>query len=295
MILSVFSFTIIAVICRILVNPFSNVLQKQITIKGQHPLFINLTTYFLLAFISLFLIRGISIHSLDKAFWIYSIAGGITGALGNGFIVKALEKGDLSVLGPINAYKSIIGMVFAYILLRELPNVWGIIGMVLIIMGSYFVLDTTEEKFSWALFRLPAIQYRLAALILTGIQAVLDKKVIEHSNLTIAFAGWSIFGAGFSLVFILFTKVELKNEVKKINSTIGIKYLLLVLTVGLMLASTNYTLSHMPVGYALALFQLSILLTVILGHQFFNEQHLIKKLIGASVMILGSVLIILLK
>ena len=167
--------------------------------------------------------------------------------------------------------------------------------MALIIMGSYFVLDTTEEKFSWALFRLPAIQYRLAALILTGIQAVLDKKVIEHSNLTIAFAGWSIFGAGFSLVFILFTKVELKNEVKKINSTIGIKYLLLVLTVGLMLASTNYTLSHMPVGYALALFQLSILLTVILGHQFFNEQHLIKKLIGASVMILGSVLIILLK
>jgi len=99
--------------------------------------------------------------------------------LGNGFIVKALEKGDLSVLGPINAYKSIIGMIFAYILLRELPNVWGILGMTLIIMGSYFVLDTTEEKFSWALFRLPAIQYRLAALILTGIQAVLDKKSLN--------------------------------------------------------------------------------------------------------------------
>jgi len=49
-----FSCTIIAVICRILVNPFSNVLQKQITIKGQHPLFINLTTYLLLAIISLF-------------------------------------------------------------------------------------------------------------------------------------------------------------------------------------------------------------------------------------------------
>ena len=71
--------------------------------------------------------------------------------------------------------------------------------------------------------------------------------------------------------------------------------MLLVVTVGLMLASTNYTLSHVPVGYALALFQLSILLTVILGHRFFNEQHLIKKLIGASIMILGSVLIILLK
>jgi drug/metabolite transporter (DMT)-like permease len=293
--LSVFSFIILAVIIRILVNPFSNVLQKQITIKGQHPLFINLATYFLLAFISIFLVYDISIQSLDTAFWIYSIAGGITGALGNGFIVKALEKGDLSILGPINAYKSIVGMVFAYILIREVPNAWGILGVAFIIIGSYFVLDTTEEKFSWQLFKTPAIQYRLAALILTGIQAVLDKKVIEHSNLTIAFAGWSIFGAGFSLIFIVFTKVSLQREFEKLNRTILIKYFFLVITVGLMLASTNYTLSHMPVGYALALFQLSILLSVVLGHRLFNELHLAKKLIGASIMIIGSAMIILLK
>jgi drug/metabolite transporter (DMT)-like permease len=292
---SILNFTFLAVMIRILINPLSNVLQKQITIKGQHPLFINLTTYAFLAFISIFLVFDISIQSLDTEFWIYSIAGGITGALGNGFIVKALEKGELSVLGPINAYKSIVGMLFAYLLIKEVPNVWGIAGMLFIIIGSYFVLDTTEEKFSWQLFKTPAIQYRLAALILTGIQAVLDKKVIEHSNLTIAFAGWSIFGAGFSFIFILFTKVSIQKEFKNIHRAILIKYFLLVITVGLMLASTNYTLSHMPVGYALALFQLSILLSVVLGHRFFNEMHLFKKLIGATIMVIGSALIILMK
>jgi uncharacterized membrane protein len=292
---SILNFTLLAVIIRILVNPFSNVLQKQITLKGQHPLFINLATYTLLAFISVFLIYDISIQSLDTEFWIYSIAGGITGALGNGFIVKALEKGDLSVLGPINAYKSIVGMLFAFIIIREVPNIWGLMGMGFIIVGSYFVLDTTEEKFSWQLFKTPAIQYRLAALVLTGIQAVLDKKVIEHSNLEIAFAGWSIFGAGFSFVFILFTKVSIQKEFKNVDGAILVKYFLLLLTVGLMLASTNYTLSHMPVGYALALFQLSILLSVVLGHRFFNELHLFKKLIGATIMVIGSTLIILMK
>lgn len=292
---SFLNFTLLAVIIRILVNPFSNVLQKQITLKGQHPLFINLATYTLLAFISVFLIYDISIQSLDTEFWIYSIAGGITGALGNGFIVKALEKGDLSVLGPINAYKSIVGMLFAFIIIREVPNIWGLMGMGFIIVGSYFVLDTTEEKFSWQLFKTPAIQYRLAALVLTGIQAVLDKKVIEHSNLEIAFAGWSIFGAGFSFVFILFTKVSIQKEFKNVDRAILVKYFLLVLTVGLMLASTNYTLSHMPVGYALALFQLSILLSVVLGHRFFNELHLFKKLMGATIMVIGSALIILMK
>ena len=292
---SFINITLFAVIIRILVNPLSNVLQKQITIKGQHPLFINLFTYLVLAIISTVIIFDISIQSLDSSFWWYSLAGGITGALGNGFIIKALEKGDLSVLGPINAYKSIIGMVFAYLLIKEVPNTWGLLGMALIIIGSYFVLDTTEEKFSWKLFKTPAIQYRLAALILTGIQAVLDKKVIEHSNLEIAFAGWSIFGAGFSFVFILFTKVSIKQEINKFNTSILLKYALLVTTVGLMLASTNYTLSHMPVGYALALFQLSILLSVVLGHRLFNELHLAKKLIGASIMIIGSAMIILLK
>jgi drug/metabolite transporter (DMT)-like permease len=292
---SFLNFTLLAVMIRILINPFSNVLQKQITIKGQHPLFINLTTYALLAFISIFLVFDISIQSLDTEFWIYSIAGGITGALGNGFIVKALEKGELSVLGPINAYKSIVGMLFAYLLIKEIPNAWGIAGMIFIIIGSYFVLDTTEEKFSWQLFKTPAIQFRLAALILTGIQAVLDKKVIEHSNLTIAFAGWSIFGAGFSFIFILFTKVSIQKEFKNIHREVLIKYFLLVVTVGLMLASTNYTLSHMPVGYALALFQLSILLSVVLGHRFFNELHIFKKLMGATIMVIGSALIILMK
>jgi drug/metabolite transporter (DMT)-like permease len=292
---SFLNFTLLAVIIRILVNPFSNVLQKQITLKGQHPLFINLTTYTLLAFISVFLIYDISIQSLDTEFWFYSIAGGITGALGNGFIVKALDKGDLSVLGPINAYKSIVGMLFAFIIIREVPNIWGLMGMGFIIVGSYFVLDTTEEKFSWQLFKTPAIQYRLAALVLTGIQAVLDKKVIEHSNLEIAFAGWSIFGAGFSFVFILFTKVSIQKEFKIVDRAILVKYFLLLLTVGLMLASTNYTLSHMPVGYALALFQLSILLSVVLGHRFFNELHLFKKLMGATIMVIGSALIILMK
>ncbi len=292
---SILNFTLLAVIIRILVNPFSNVLQKQITLKGQHPLFINLATYTVLAFISVFFIYDISIQSLDIEFWIYSIAGGITGALGNGFIVKALEKGDLSVLGPINAYKSIVGMLFAFIIIREVPNIWGLMGMGFIIVGSYFVLDTTEEKFSWQLFKTPAIQYRLAALVLTGIQAVLDKKVIEHSNLEIAFAGWSIFGAGFSFIFILFTKVSIQKEFKNVDRAILVKYFLLILTVGLMLASTNYTLSHMPVGYALALFQLSILISVVLGHRFFNELHLFKKLMGATIMVIGSALIILMK
>jgi drug/metabolite transporter (DMT)-like permease len=73
------------------------------------------------------------------------------------------------------------------------------------------------------------------------------------------------------------------------------QFLLLVLAIGIMQYTTNYTFDHMPVGYALSLFQLSILVSVFLGHKIFKEKDLRKKLIGSMIMIIGSVLVILLK
>ena len=50
----------------------------------------------------------------------------------------------------------------------------------------------------------------------------------------------------------------------------------------------------MNVGYALALFQLSTIISIFLGYRIFKEQNIKKKLLGAVIMIAGSVVIILL-
>jgi drug/metabolite transporter (DMT)-like permease len=49
----------------------------------------------------------------------------------------------------------------------------------------------------------------------------------------------------------------------------------------------------MPVGYALSLFQLSTIVSVLLGHRIFKEMGIRKKLIGSAIMIVGSIIIIL--
>ena len=178
-----------AVLLRIFSNPFGNVFQKQLT-KDNHPLLINFLTYLSLSVFCLFIATNIHWQELPRQFWIYSILGGITGALGNSFLVKALQKGDLSILGPINSYKSVIGLVTAIFLLREIPNLWGILGIAFIIYGSYFVLDTTKERFSWALLKKRDIQYRIGAMILSAIEAVFIKKIILASSVTLAFVSW---------------------------------------------------------------------------------------------------------
>ena len=285
----------IAVILRILSNPAGNVFQKQLTTKGIHPLFVNFLTYFLLAIGCLFIAAFINWPVLPREFWVYSVLGGIAGASGNGFLVKSLQYGELSVLGPINSYKPVIGIIGGIILLGEVPDLWGLSGIVLIISGSYFVLDTTKERFTLALLKKSEIQYRLWAMILTAIEAVFLKKVILASSTTISFMSWCFFGAVFSLVLLFVYRTDIKVEARKIgNSEIG-KFAFLIVCVGTMQFMTNYTFKHMDVGYALSLFQLSTIVSVLFGYRFFRERDIWKKLIGSAIMITGSVVIILLK
>jgi drug/metabolite transporter (DMT)-like permease len=285
--------TSLAVLLRIISNPVGNVFQKQLTSKGNHPLLVNFLTYFLLSFICIAIAINVPWKELPRQFWLYSILGGIVGAAGNGFLVKALQKGDLSVLGPINAYKSIVGIIVGIFLLGEIPSMWGVLGIALIIYGSYFVLDTTEERFSWALLKKKEIQFRLWAMVLTAIEAVFVKKVILASSTTIAFMSWCWFGAFFSFILLLMYGLDVKEEIQKINYPELSKYALLVLCIGTMQFTTNYAFDHMSVGYALALFQLSIIVSVLLGHRIFKEADIRKKLIGSAIMIAGSVVIIL--
>jgi drug/metabolite transporter (DMT)-like permease len=57
--------------------------------------------------------------------------------------------------------------------------------------------------------------------------------------------------------------------------------------------TTNYVFSKMNVSYALALFQLSTIFSVLLGVNIFKEKELLKKILASLIMILGAVLIIL--
>ena len=96
-------------------------------------------------------------------------------------MVLALKQGELSVLGPINSYKAIVGMIFGIFLLHEYPNIYGLLGIGLIIIGSYFILESPK-----ALLR-KDIQYRIYALIFTAIEAVFIKKVIILSSIASSF------------------------------------------------------------------------------------------------------------
>lgn len=274
---------IIAILFRIFSNSFSNVFQKKLTKSGEAATCINCINYILMSLISIPLLLLVNFSLITPEFWLYAIAGGITGAIGNCFMVLALKQGELSVLGPINSYKAIVGMIFGIFLLHEYPNIYGVLGIGLIIIGSYFILESPK-----ALLR-KDIQYRIYALIFTAIEAVFIKKVIILSSIASSFIISSFLGAIFSYLIMRILGNEKLHIPTKKNS---IMYISTTLCFAIMTFTTAYVFKYMNVGYALSLFQLSIILNVILGYKLFNEKKLIKKLLGSLIILIGSATIL---
>ncbi len=266
------------VLSRIVSNSFLNVFQKLLTNNGNKPSVVNFYTYLGLSILSVFLTPYLNL-TLSRDLITNFIIMGILGALGNYYIIKALSIGELSSLAPINSYKPVVAMVIAFIYLKEIPSVFAILGILLIIAGTYIL------HFSGKGYNKTAVFYRVLALIFSGSEAVFIKKIILLTNIPTSFLLWAISGLIFSFVFVFASK-----HTPKIPQ---IKYLgLLVLSVGIMQYSTNYVFSKINVSYALALFQLSTLLSVFLGVNIFHERGLKRKIIACTVMITGAVIII---
>lgn len=272
-------YNFLAIIIRILTNSMSNVFQKKLSLEGESPVVVNFINYLILSIFAIPLIFITNIPIADINFIIYAILGGLTGAVCNCFMVLALKGGELSVLGPINSYKAIIGLIFGMIILHEYPNIFGLIGIGLIILGSYFILESPKA------FLKKDIQYRIYALIFSAIEAVFIKKVIILSSITTSFITSSFLGAIFSFIIMyIFSEKNCKIPSKKHF----IMYIFTAMCFGLMTFTTAYVFRYMNVGYALSLFQLSIIINVILGYKLFNEKNLVKKLLGSLIILIGS-------
>jgi drug/metabolite transporter (DMT)-like permease len=290
MVTSLFVFT------RIISNPLSNVFQKKLTGNSARPAFIILVTYVLLSLAMLPILFRLSPVPLGHSFFMNMSLCVLLAIVGNTLIVAALRITDLSVLGPINAYKSIVSLLLGIFLLGEIPTVLGVTGILLILVGSYFFIDQVsphQDRYTvLQLFKDRGVQFRLAALLFSATEAVFLKKALLLSSALVTFVFWCILGALTALIFSVFMlKANIKNDICTFKQRTP-TYLMLAATTGLMQLSTLYAFGVLQVGYSLALFQTSALLSVLFGYKFFREQNVVRRLVGASIMVIGAIFIV---
>ena len=276
-----------ALFLRIISNPIANACQKRL---GENNSSLNVNFYIsmlmCIACIYPAILVDWSVFLLE--FWGYVFLAGLFCSLGTICLIKALHYGELSILGPLNSYKAIVGLVSAFLLLGEIPSVVAISGVCLIVVGSLFLITkpettTSAKNLSLSLF------LRFIALVFTGCEASILKQIILLSSPQISFILWCFCGLVFGAFFVpLFGRkfvIPKKNE--------WLQYLLAAVCLSVMQYTTNIVFEKMEVGTALALFQLSAIVNLFLGYKIFHEGNMLRKILGTIIMIVGAVLILL--
>ncbi|HBP07107.1 MAG TPA: EamA family transporter [Lentisphaeria bacterium] len=281
---------------RIFANSFLNVFQKRLIAAVPNALEINFVMYLLLSLGMLPFASAFPFGTLPPEFWFWAALVGIAGSCGNACMVKALERGELSVLGPINAWKPVVAMTGGILLLSEIPSAGGTAGLGLIVWGSYLVLGADEGKFRFRILLRTDIRYRFAALFCTALEAVFLKKLILLSSTGQAFLANCWAGAVFCLLgTLLLPRGAVSPAVLLRPRGHAAMLILLALCFGAMQYATNTAFLLLPVGPALALFQLSAVVNLWLGWKLFHESGMRRKIAGTVLTVAGAVLIILFK
>lgn len=278
---------------RVVVNPLSNVFQKRLTGRGISPLIIVAVTHALLslACLPVFIAQGLPI---GRGFWVNITLCAALAVAGNSLIVKAVQLSDLSLLGPVNAYKAVISLVPGIVLLGEVPSLPALCGVALIVAGSCVMADpardTTGERVSGPLFADRGVQCRLAALVFSGVEAVFLKRALADSTPLTVFAVWAVL----CLLLAVPLAARFENIADGLSRSLQFRrhYLLLAATTGLMQLGTLIVFDGFQVAPALALFQTSSLVSVLLGWRMFGEKNIARRLAGSVLMAAGAVLIV---
>lgn len=259
-------------------------------------LLIVFMSYLLIAVFLLGKFFSLPFHTFTAPFMVAIVFAGVLDAFGNFFLVKSLQQTDLSVFGPINAYKAIIALVIGIFVLQEFPSSKGLLGVLIIFAGSYF-LHFAKETRGWEplkkLFTEPGVWYRFVSLFVFAVAAVYLKKAIVFSDPLTVLTLWAVVGT-----VTLFGTMLLQPAQFQVAKSIGAlkKNALLFVPIFLLFAGVQvfslYIFRYLLVGYSLALFQLSAVIAVIFGFVYFNEKNLWGRLVGSIIMIVGALLVL---
>jgi drug/metabolite transporter (DMT)-like permease len=242
--------------------------------------------------ISISAIQGIPV--IGKHFWPALLFSVILHFIAVIFYLESLTTTPISLSMPMLAFTPVFLIVTSFVMLGELPSMPGLAGILLIVFGSYTLYHNHQQKKLTDPFRYimkhKGILYMLMVSFLFSITANIDKILVLNSD--------PYLGAGLRFLFasFIFLTIAIVKEERDIKPTFK-KYYRHFTTIGFALAAINisiniaFTMAIVP--YVISIKRMGILISVIFGGLFFHEKNMLRRMTAASLMVLGSILIIL--
>lgn len=281
---------------RVVSNSWINVIQKQLVNQKLHPLLVVAVNFILLALFLIPVSLFVSFSDLPPRFWITVSLAALLDTPGNIFLVKSVGEIDLSIFGPLNAYKPILAMILGIFFLGEIPTWIGLLGVVVVFAGSLLLSPggiPMGFRALAALTREKGIRYRFLSLLMIAAAAIFLKAAIEQADPVVTLIIWVYMSTPIAyLSFRSFSARSGRDALAALRSYPGKLLVLAVLFLG-MQGCTLLLFYLMDVAYALSIFQLSAVISVLFGYSIFKESHILQRTAGAVVMCAGAAIIFL--
>ncbi len=239
---------------------------------------------------NLFGLAGVHLSPLGT-FLIYLFIDVILVSIANLLYFLALQVSPMSICVPFLAFTPIFLIPTGFIMLGELPRPLKLLGVILIVVGS-LVMHRRLFAVGWlapvkGIIQERGSRYMLMVALIFSVTNPLEKKLVLMSDMfTQAFA----FGLGLCLFLIVLSAVKREPVSAGIRNNV-----LWVATAGaldgvaLLLQFASYR--YIDVVITISIKRAGIVLSVFSGWLFFRERRITDKLIAASVMFAGVLIL----
>lgn len=271
----------------------ASVLQKRLLEAGLGAARLWWITYGLLVPAGLALL-AVSSVPVNPAFWNAAITAAVLDVAGNLAMAMALRDTDLSVFGPLNAFRPALAALAGWWLLDERPTAMGGIGLAIVIGGAFLLLAPGPKSRPSDGTRNPAgVLWRFLGLGLSTLGASFLKRSMETGPAVWTLSVWILGGA------VLLTPLW-GGALRRPNALWSHPAVpqrgRLMLHAGLFLGMQWATLEIFQrtlLAYSFAFFQLGMVAQVLVGGWLFGERHIRRRLVACGVMSVGALVLLL--
>jgi uncharacterized membrane protein len=205
--------------------------------------------------------------------------------------MKAIKISPLSLTLPFLSLTPVFLIGTSYIILGERPDSSGFIGIVLVVIGAYLLNVHTISKGLLEPFKAIAKEQGSILMIIVAfvfsIGACIGKIAVQHSDPLFFSVVYSFL---LSFFFYLVISFRTKHFYSKAFSK-PILFLLIGILITIMIITHLNAVNLVEVAYMVSVKRLSILFGVIYGVIFFKETNIKERLLGATVMVSGIIMI----
>ena len=228
---------------------------------------------------------------------------------------RALQKGDVNKVVPVDKSSIILTCILAFIIFGEEINIFKGIGLIMIGIGTYLMIEkkhTIErkthiknriktssrgDKISVDLSMVDSrkdrswLFYAFGSAIFASLTSILGKIGVEDidSNLAVAIRTFVVLMMAWAIVFA----TNRHREIRKINKRELLFLLLSGITTGISWLFFYNALQNGPASIVIPIDKLSILVSIIFSFFLLGERLSLKSTLGLFLIVSGTMLMLL--